>query len=273
MEDIVVGSVSGYEWPDVALWANSLKRSGFTGKKALVVYEGSLEFIGKAQAEGFEVVFDEIKPPDTVYWKRYHGIWSNADLLKLNDYRYVIHTDVRDVVFQKNPSDWLAKAYIGYNQWQPIIAATEAVKHKDDWWNAECMRQSFGPDCYETTKDNIVYCSGVIAGNWSALGPLFHQVYLISKASPVSNCDQSAYNILAHSTPFRELVYAPELARGWCLNCSIALHPEKSKFMVEEASVSHHDGLVVNGGGIPFAILHQYDRLESLKERVTKRYA
>lgn len=249
------------------MWATSLARSGFKGKKALIVYEGSDAFIEKAKSEGFLIARGTLEKGDTVYFKRYHDIWLNAANFGFNKCRYVIHTDVRDVVFQTNPSDAFHE-----HEYYPVRAATEAIAHKDDWWNAECMKQSFGPDAYEITKDRIVYCSGVIAGTWDYLGPLFLQIYMISKASPVSNCDQSAYNILAHSEPYKRFVGVPDLSKGWCLNCAIALHPEKSKGMVESGSVSQHDGVVFNDAGKPFAILHQYDRSEVLKEKVERRY-
>ena len=48
------------------------------------------------------------------------------DYLKNKDYRFVVSTDVRDVIFQRNPSEWLENHL--ENSPHSIVSASEAIQ-------------------------------------------------------------------------------------------------------------------------------------------------
>src|SRR5689334_21774178 len=112
--DLVIGCVGNYEWDKVELWANSLRRSGYTGKKMLLVYSASAAFLQRAAQEGFFLVTfardgagNAIHPRKypVIVVDRFHDLWALdrhpwCKTLGFADSRYVIVTDVRDVVFQ-----------------------------------------------------------------------------------------------------------------------------------------------------------------------------
>ncbi len=284
--DLVIGAVGNYGWDQVQLWSNSLRRSGYAGKKMLVIYTGTKAFIDRANAEGFFVVtFARDPAGNAVYPRkhivvvdRFHDIWALGDhpsfkSLGFADSRYVIATDVRDVVFQSNPSVWLTK-----HATHPIIVGSEAIRLRDEDWGRENMISSFGRDVYETVKDNIVYNAGTLAGRWSALKDLFLQIYLMSRFNPVHNPDQAALNILLRSTPYQPLVQFNTLADGWCANIGAAADPAKPHYeplLVEQGAINidREVGIVRTKSGDAYCLLHQYDRNPELNAIVTAKYS
>ena len=60
--------------------------------------------------------------------------------LSANPARYVITTDVRDVVFQKNPINWL-DLYLGN---KTVAVASECLRYKDEPWGDNNIKETFG---------------------------------------------------------------------------------------------------------------------------------
>src|SRR4029078_11722697 len=53
MTDLVIGAVTHYTYKDIEPWVVSLERSGFTGKKALIVYNMNRYTAEKLVDKGF----------------------------------------------------------------------------------------------------------------------------------------------------------------------------------------------------------------------------
>jgi hypothetical protein len=45
MKDVVVGFITGYDFDKIKPWVNSLDRCGFTGQKAMIVYNVSYDVV------------------------------------------------------------------------------------------------------------------------------------------------------------------------------------------------------------------------------------
>ena len=284
--DLVIGCVGNYEWDKVALWANSLRLSGYTGKKVLIVYTGSKAFLDTAAAEGFFLVTfardaagNAVNPRDksVIVVDRFHDMWlldrePAFKALGFPDCRYLITTDVRDVVFQTNPSAWLSA-----NAKRPIIVGSEAIRYRDEEWGRQNLVASFGRHVYETMKDDVIYNAGTLAGRWSVMKDMFLQIYLMSRNSPHRDPDQSALNILLQSSAYKEFVQYNTLADGWCCNVGTVADPRKPHYesvLVEQGAmvVDEASSTVKNKEGKTFCLLHQYDRNPALNAMVTKKY-
>lgn len=264
MTDLVIGAVNNYGPKEVAPWLNSLERSGYTGRKALVVYKAKDGLIPWLKSRGVEIAMAEpIEHDRQVYAHRYLAYCQAARDLGLNECRNVIHTDVRDVVFQHDPSQ-------GLHAWHRIVAATENVAHRDNAFARDVMRDGFGKVAYEAVANKPVYCSGVIAGPWELLSGLFLQMYLMTKGSRILNGDQGAFNIIAHAKG--SSVDAPSLREGWTVNCAVAFDHEKSKARIEDVPLRFDGKMVTPDGGPPFCIVHQYDRVPKLKQAFEAMY-
>jgi hypothetical protein len=72
----------------------------------------------------------------------------------------VITTDVRDVVFQNDPSIWLEKNLNNKH----LIFGSECIAYEDEPWGTENLYHTFGPFVHSRFKKNTVYNVGVLAG-------------------------------------------------------------------------------------------------------------
>ena len=116
-KDLIIGVVDGYDWDKIKYWANSIKKSGFTGHKSVIVFNMDDPTVKKLTDEGFSIIgaapYTEGKGfvyegDPALMVNRFFFIYN---FLKMIDEPMkvgrVILTDVRDVVFQDNPTNWL----------------------------------------------------------------------------------------------------------------------------------------------------------------------
>src|SRR6266568_4030817 len=114
-KDLIIGAYTNYNWNHIKYWANSIDRCGFTGDRAVIVYNSDADTVNRLSDLNFDViVFRQDPISKNYYWpyqnliivvQRFYDLWQYLN--KNNNYRYVITTDVKDVIFQTNPSDWL----------------------------------------------------------------------------------------------------------------------------------------------------------------------
>ena len=110
MKDCIVGCATNYDWSKLKYWVNSINASGFEGDKVLILMNCDKDTVQKVTDAGFSIIaFNQDKDGNLTYQsqlmvhvERFIHIYK---LLKDNLYRYVITTDVKDVIFQKNPSE------------------------------------------------------------------------------------------------------------------------------------------------------------------------
>ena len=168
-KDLIIGGASNYNWDQLKYWVNSIKKTGFNGDIVLVATNMSAETVNKLvekdvkvyaygnRTEDGGIAKSENNIPPHV--ERFIFIW---DFLRKNKdtYRYVVVTDTRDVIFQKDPVK-----YLGNNLFrQSIICASEGLAYKDEPWGNKNLLDTFGPMVYDEFKDNLIYNVGTIAG-------------------------------------------------------------------------------------------------------------
>ena len=97
---------------------------------------------------------------------------TNLDIV-LENYKgeIVIWTDVKDVIFQKDPTDWIEQ-----NKTKPILAFSECITFKHDEWAVTNAGTSF-PMEWEWLQDKTSYCAGTIVGDSEYLRDLFIDIY------------------------------------------------------------------------------------------------
>jgi hypothetical protein len=115
-----------------------------------------------------------------VHVERFYHIYQH---LKNKDYRYVITTDVKDVIFQKNPSVWLEENLPeGHDD---LVFSSESMKYKDEPWGDQNLRETFGTQIYEDFKDNTIYNVGVLAGRGYAMKDLCMNIFTSCLGRPI----------------------------------------------------------------------------------------
>jgi len=193
--DLVIGSAFNLTWDQCKYWVNSLNRSGFAGDKIICTFGASNEFMRKLSENGIEVFdFRSLEQGEHICSSRFI-VYPVAIKQKDIIYRKILATDVTDVVFQLNPSDFFNEDG-GYN----ILASSENICYKDEPWGAQNMNLSFGPSAFDRVKDRSIYNAGVMAGSHDLMLDLFFNISSLCIGKPQhvpggGAPDQAAYNI------------------------------------------------------------------------------
>lgn len=295
--DILIGAADLYTWNHIKPWALSIKESGFIGEVWLIAYRIDEDVITKCEAEGinvYKVDHDQyMRPiqheapgtPTQAHNLRFYHAWELLTRLKKERnfgdwwyHRYVIMTDVRDVIFQSDPSEWLhERATNGYPLpfIKPfIIAPSENIMFEDEAWNKKNAVDSHGPVVYnELLKDREAYNVGTIAGTYDVMTNLAYSIYAMTtgRAYPA---DQSSFNVLIAST-FKEYTQCCSMQLGWAAQCGTSFDPTKSYLwphLIHGQPTWWRDETLTTAGLQKFVIVHQWDRNPTLKAYFSQKY-
>lgn len=288
MRDIVVGCITNYNFDKIKTWVNSLDRSGFDGLKVMLCYNIEYEVAEELAQRGYTIfafgrdddkrtlVYN--KPDFNICLERFAHI--PIFLNKLNDkeqYRYIITTDVKDVVFQSNPSKYLEENLTD----RDILLSCESLRYKDEPWGKQNMYLSFGPLIAETMYERPIYNAGVIAGRFQPMLDMFTNIFLSCGGAPANvpgggGPDQAALNVLSSLDAYKKSMQYSMSESGWAAQLGTTVDPNKidsfKPFLLEESPKLIGDQ-VCTSDGRPHVIVHQYDRVPEWKKVIEKKYA
>lgn len=288
-QDAVITYCDGYNFEMLQPWAHSLVKSGFSGHK--IVMAGNMKSYNATRLSdlGFSVIGfkrDEygnlvLDHPRAAVVFRYLALYT----VLLTDARFnanrlenVLFTDAKDVVFQKNPSEYMAKVLNDRGSTTKLIVGSESVTYEDEPWGKDNIIRSFPePPIHQPLLPKLIGNCGTWAGKADHVRDMAMQIYLISKGSSVPNPDQAAFNILLNSKPWCDIVALQSVENGWCAQCGTTNDPtkpdlkQKSKDRVPYMPVP--DGEVLNPyNEQPMTMVHQYDRVPEWRDLIKARY-
>jgi hypothetical protein len=276
--DCVIGCSTNYDWAKIKYWVNSINESGFTGDKVMIFMNCDKDTVQKVSDAGFDIIaFGQDAENNLVYnsnmmvhVERFYHIYQH---LKNKDYRYVITTDVKDVIFQKNPSEWLEiNLPEGH---EDLIFSSESIKYKDEPWGDQNLRETFGTQIYEDFKDNTIYNVGVLAGRGYAMKDLCMNIFASCLGRPIKICDQSTFNFLISQHPYLKTSKYAQSEDGWACQLGTTADPSKLEqfkpFLLEPLPKMVGDK-VATSTGIEYTIVHQYDRVPEWRKVIEEKY-
>jgi hypothetical protein len=287
MKDIVIGSITNYKWHQISNWVNSLDKSGFSGLKVMLCYNIDFEvaeeltkrdytiFAFGRDDENNKLVYN--KENFNICLDRFLHIWYFLSRLQNKDqYRYIIATDVGDLIFQTNPSEWIENNIDD----KELLVGSECIRYKDEEWNKQNMFLSFGPLVYESMQDKLVHNAGAIAGKFDTFIDMCLNIFLSSGGSPVNvpgggGPDQAALNVLMNLKPYKDITKFAKSEDGWAAQLEVMANPlkeEKYKDVITEPKLHIVNGEVFTHTGKKYCIVHQYDVVQDLKEHIEYEY-
>jgi hypothetical protein len=278
MKDLIVGCSTNYDWSKLKYWINSINQSGFEGDKVLILMNCDKDTVQKVTDAGFSIIaFNQDKDGNLIYQsqlmvhvERFIHIYK---LLKDNDYRYVITTDVRDVIFQKNPVQWLEENLPEGHE--DLVFSSESMKYKDEPWGRENITQCYGQGIYEDFKNNTIFNVGVLAGRGHAMRDLTLQLFLNCINRPISIVDQAVFNVMISRHPYVKTSMYMKSEEGWACQLGTTADPSKIDSFrphLLEPSPKLDGDKVVTSEGIEYTIVHQYDRVPEWKKVIEAKY-
>lgn len=295
--DLIIGGASGYTWDQIKYWVNSIKKSGFQGDVVLTGTDLKKETIDKLTENGVELaLYGEKQENGDVtahkngvpHVERFFYMWNALNQTK-TDYRYIITTDTRDVIFQSNPSHWL-ESYLTLHS---IVCSSEGMRYKNEPWSNQNLYQAFGPYFHNILKDGMIYNVGTIAGETRLMKSLFLLLFQLSINRPIPIVDQAVFNFITSIHPFSTETYFASNSDSWAIQLGtsieavkagagdlgkeIAANPSKLiEYQMKYEDVQPNikvDGTVSNKKGDLYTIVHQWDRIPDLKQKIEELYA
>lgn len=283
--DVVIGASSGYSFDQIKYWINSLDRCGFEGQKAVLLGNGTTQVAKELAARGYVVLTDGCgeEPWGYRYLKpnfvdadmsveRFHLISRFLSAAGGEKYRYVIAVDVRDAVFQHDPSRWLDQ-HMGDKK---LVVASEGLRYADEEWNRGSMLEAFGADVFSKMSHRLVWNAGTFAGEHAFVRELCDEVYKRSIERNAQYSDQAAMNVLLSSEPFAAATLFESGELAWaCQGGTMIDHGTDPDYAKKYRGVRPLlDGDIVRtSAGKPFCIVHQYDRSTEWTKQLQSKYA
>lgn len=285
MTDLIVGCYTNYNWDQIKHWANSIDQSGFKGDKAVVVFNSDFETVEQLLSRNFNIfAFNRDDDKKEFFYpaqfsivvQRFFHLWQYVNKIsETKKYKNIITTDVKDVVFQSDPSVWLKKN-LGTKK---ILVSSESLLYKDEDWGAANMQASF-PMLWQQMMDKTIYNCGVLAGDITVMKDLFLNIFLTCLGLPGQipgggGPDQAALNILLSLDPWNKITKFATSEDGWACQAGTTADPlkiEKLRPHLIEPEPLWDGEFATTSKGQRFAVLHQYDRIPTWKETVQKKY-
>ena len=218
----ILGCITKYRPEDIKPYVESIHQSGFKGRKVMMVYDIPKETIDYLKSKGWELYQNELQ--QHIILQRFRDIYK---LLEKFPDEIIIWTDVKDVIFQKDPTQW-----IDYNMDDEIMAFSESITMKDDPWACVNSGTSF-PMEWEWLQNKVSYCAGTIVGESEYLRDLFINIYRwsMTTSNPDQLSDQAAYNLLINLNGIVENVQKVNQEEGFVTQLGTVLVKRMSSKM------------------------------------------
>ena len=267
--NLVLGVFQHYNFEKLIPWINSLKSCGFNGDKVLlgIGIEDSLCKQINDTGVYCESVEDLKRKPNIQRFKHIENF-----LKKSKTYKYVLTTDVADVVFQLNPLDWIEKNISN----KKLIACGEAIKIKNEWWNRLGISKVYDENtAIELDEYEALNC-GIIAGDHNTIQKISSEIYdsTINQDINFEIPDQPAFNLIVRKKLSEETLFAG-IDDAWVANLNIILSLSHNfdNYLLSKKPYIDENGVFRNSNNEIISIAHQYNRSIDLNNIVGKKYA
>lgn len=275
-KSLIIGAFSNYNFNQLKPWVYSIEECGFKGDKVMIAVDPLPIVCDELEKNSFKVV----KLPRQnipIHVQRFIHIYEYISQYQ-HQYKFVITTDVKDVIFQTNPVDWLEAHSIDNDNWS-LVAGSESIRYKDEPWGDENLMQSYGPYIHSIFQHKPIYNVGTIGGNAEYVKDLCLNIALNAIGRPIQVCDQAVFNVMIGTQPYLDAVYFAEQKDGWACQAGTVADPTKIEAfrpnLLEPEPVWDNGIVKIAAGpwaGKPFCIVHQYDRVPIWRDHIYKKY-
>jgi len=161
-------------------------------------------------------------------------------------YAKVMLSDVRDVVFQRDPFDF------EFEDGLCFFMEDERQRIKDCPYNSTWLRSGYGENALQELGEEIASCSGTTIGTTDAVMRYLELMvdHMLRLKSHPAGMDQGVHNYLLYKNQIRNVkLFSNRLGPVFTMGKTVDL---PTQFNAE--------GLVLNKDGTVAHVLHQYDR-------------
>ncbi|MDD4600557.1 hypothetical protein SDC9_13773 [bioreactor metagenome] len=261
LKDLIMGMVMNYDWNMIEPFFVSLRRSGFSGDVVIFVSNIADTVSQKLQEYNVTIIpfqrvgLEQIISPNDYRYYLYL-IYLQRNKAK---YRFVLLTDVRDVIFQAVPFSWFLPP-------DKISVAVES-RHKaiwDDVCNTRWILTKFGTHIFHDICGYPSICSGTTIAPvnlmCSYLDKMFSCIFL--HGGYYQLIDQGVHNYL---------LYTNQAGPAAFLDNNSGVFLTLGLEELDQIMISPQGKITTNSNPVA-AIVHQYDRHKNLLEFVNRTY-
>jgi hypothetical protein len=271
MKYLYLTSCYGYNWENIKNWIVSFREVNNKDDVLIVTYTAfDQNTIEKLKHYNIKFVYEQNNMFKRIVVERFKSYSKLLDKIK---YDFVYLFDLGDIIFQKNPNEWV-ESKLGNKK---IIAGSECIRYKDEKWAENDFKQSYGY-FFDFMKNKPTFNAGSFAGISDKIKDLCMNIYAMSQQHQYFAPDQAAFNFLIQ-TAYKDEVFYAKFEDEWCCQCGTSLDPTKmniepynfSKFVLE-SSPKFENGLVTNHLNNKFYIVHQYNRVPEINQYYKLKY-
>lgn len=258
--DLILGVFANHDLDWLEAYMVSSQRCGFRGRKILLVWNVATDVRAKLAEYGFELID---VPPATGNFFAYRDKLAYEFLRDHQEFRFVFWMDIRDLVFQTDPSVWMEKN-LGDHE---IVAGSECIRIKDETINDNWLKDIFDRETYLRIREHEVLNGGTFAGTASAMRDVFKRIHGIAQTTNII-AEQAALNVVLREE-FEGRYLVPRMSEAFAIVC----YGFGNKTDWTDQPATLRDGVLYPAGSdTPFAIVHQYDRHREWKYPISDRY-
>jgi len=267
----IVGSIDELNWPKFKHWFMSLKLSGYSGDVHMICYRtppGAKKQIRLNNITEHAYPNDRPRVVLNDEWQvvvhRFHRLAELCAEFHPDD--WVASLDTTDIVFQKNPQEFLTKI----PEEKRIIVPSECISFEDQHWAGPNMKDSF-PEHWESMRKEILYNAGSIVARASDLSELSRDIFeMCLPKTKARSHDQAAMNILLRNDRYKHRTWFAPASAGWCYCAASTLcAPPNEQVKLTEPLATIENGLCFFGGE-PVYLFHHYNRIPSLNTLIRR---
>ena len=254
MKNLVMGVAKGYGWNDVEPFVNSFKKNCPNTDLVLFVDDLSAftEKIFKSVKSLTLIPFPEkfknniVDPLQSGFVTNRFSMYKDF-LVNHSEYKNVLLTDVRDVIFQGD-------IFSIHKDKNFILCAMENAIIKNEVNNSKWIKNMFGEDEYKKIMDKDIICAGTILGSRNEMITLLSKMIEIMSKTSLWGSDQATLNYMIHNKilPIKNIIKS-SVQDGDIYTMGLVKTPKITK-----------SGSIVRGDEKIPAVVHQYDRVPAL---------
>jgi hypothetical protein len=294
MKDVIVAASFSYSYEQLYPFLRSIKDTGFDGEILLFIGKTSIETQNRLRADGVKMVpfiypfkkMKKMRNPLYRLWPVARHLFRHIDnaesmarwtlpfhnlvflrfvlyyrylLSKPHQYRNVFLTDLRDVTFQGNPFAFVEPGKIRCYVEEPVRTLGECPI------NSRWLQEYFGDEVLKQLADKPISCSGSMLGDYASIMTYLERFVLTLRLAKdiMRGADQGVHNYLAYIDLASMVTLCPNRESEVL---TMGLMPKEEVFPRNER------GDLIDSRGVPYAVLHQFDRFEELRKDIMARY-
>jgi hypothetical protein len=247
---------------------------GFNGSKVVLANDINDRLKDNLIQSGYQVVKYERENSTRRFYTARHVPLVKYLKENYSSFRYTIFSDIRDVVYQTNPSDWLEK----HLSPRKIVGITESIKFKDEKVYNDpqmlhlCSTQGTSLE-YRWMREQDVCNYGLLAGESKEMYEIISKIQDVLNSDSGDLIDQAVLNCVIRTSPFKEVATVTDFSEGFGAQLHWVQTADKKLLTNEVPRLDKETGLVYPAGkDEPFAALHHYDQDPEWGTPIHKRY-